>query len=171
VSYLEQFARNKGDNEETIVVTARFPKSLYHDFKTRCDSYGIPVSEAIRELVKGEMNGFKGLETATNNELATTIEREPTTQNTPPKNTKRIQSTTNKGKTTTKATTKQIDTTRWQVDKEIPCPICQEWFSSTNFSKHAKNVHESTRIEIFSNEENKDMANTLYFGRTGKEVK
>jgi antitoxin component of RelBE/YafQ-DinJ toxin-antitoxin module/uncharacterized C2H2 Zn-finger protein len=40
---------------------------------------------------------------------------------------------------------------QWEVDGKLPCPKCGQWFSASNFSRHAKS-HGTTTQEIFTNE-------------------
>lgn len=70
MGYLEQFARNQRRKEQTEVLTARLPRSLYNDFKTRCDELGLSISEAVYLLVEREMKGLDSV----SDEPATTIE-------------------------------------------------------------------------------------------------
>ncbi|HDU1185823.1 TPA: hypothetical protein REU56_002933 [Listeria monocytogenes] len=58
MSYLEQFARNKKSKEETEVLTARLPKTLYGNFKNYCDDLGLSISEGVCLLVEKEMDVF-----------------------------------------------------------------------------------------------------------------
>lgn len=150
MKYLKQFAR-KRNREETEVLTARLPKSLYKDFKRYCDELGLSISEAVFLLVEREMkeappqqeppketNGnLKHLHKNNDNRIddvvtTNTIEYKPKT----PK----------RQGTTTRFTTK-----KWVIEGELPCPICRQWVSASNFSRHAKQ-HNTITKDIFTDE-------------------
>jgi antitoxin component of RelBE/YafQ-DinJ toxin-antitoxin module len=146
MGYLEQFARNQRRKEQTEVLTARLPKSLYNDFKTRCDELGLSISEAVYLLVEREMKGLDSV----SDEPATTIEYKmnddvvATNTNVVKKNTRK-----------SKPNTKRFTTIQWKVDGQLPCPVCGEWKAAENFSRHAK-VHGMTTDQIFKSEEYED---------------
>lgn len=142
MGYLERFAKNGRAKEKTEVLTARIPESLYKDFKDYCDDLGLSISQAVYLLVKREMTA---IETETQDDesmLYTNVYKT---------NHSVVDATTNVVKPTTKATTSRFTTKQWQVNGEIPCPICGEWVSSSNFSRHAKQ-HGSNTYSIFTNE-------------------
>lgn len=39
----------------------------------------------------------------------------------------------------------RFTTKQWQVNDDLPCPICGEWTSASNFSRHAKQHNTNTR--------------------------
>jgi antitoxin component of RelBE/YafQ-DinJ toxin-antitoxin module len=43
--------------------------------------------------------------------------------------------------------------TKWKREDMVPCPICKEWKSASNFSRHAKETHNLSSEEMFTNEE------------------
>lgn len=56
MTYLKQFARNRRSKENTKVLTARLPESLYDEFQTYCNELGLSISEAICLLVDKEVS-------------------------------------------------------------------------------------------------------------------
>lgn len=156
MGYLEQFARNRRRKEKSEVLTARLPESLYSEFKTHCDELGLSISEAVCLLVEHEINTNK-IESTTNNytndELATTKECmdvvEANTQVNTIENQKR--SNTN---------TKRFTVKQYEVNGELPCPLCKQWINYSNFSRHAKQ-HETTTQDIFTNEEHLQQVNEM----------
>jgi antitoxin component of RelBE/YafQ-DinJ toxin-antitoxin module len=55
---LTQYAKNRR-KEETTVITARLPNSIYDELKTYCDNLGLSINEAINLLVKTELAELK----------------------------------------------------------------------------------------------------------------
>lgn len=163
MGYLEQFARNRRSKEKSEVLTARLPTSLYSDFKTYCDELGLSISEAVCLLVEREMAGVEPAagEVATtkeyiknddvvevNTEINTeVVERK---KDVVKQNTRRINSNTNR-----------FTTTQWKINGQLPCPICSEWKDAGNFARHAKNSHEMTTEQIFTNEKYQDKINAM----------
>jgi len=162
VGYLEQFARNRRNKEKTEVLTARLPKSLYSEFKYYCDDLGLSISEAVCLLVELEMS----TENSGFNEIATTeeyIKNDDETKVNTEMNTnvvdegvKVVEKNTRQNQTyTNRFTTKQF-----QVNGELPCPICGEWKKASNFARHAKG-HKIATEEIFTKEEYQDKINAM----------
>jgi antitoxin component of RelBE/YafQ-DinJ toxin-antitoxin module len=151
MGYLEQFARNTRRKEKSEVLTARLPQSLYSEFKAYCDELGLSISEAVYLLVEREMNSFDGV----SNELATTkeyIENDDVVVMNTETNTNIVDNVVKKKRNVTKSNTNRFTTKHWVVNGELPCPICNQWASSSNFARHAKQ-HDSTTQAIFTNEE------------------
>jgi hypothetical protein len=153
MGYLERFAKNGRAKEKTEVLTARIPESLYKDFKDYCDDLGLSISQAVYLLVKREMTGFEkenqdGESLLYTNEYKLNDDVYKTKHSVVEMNTN---VNTNVVKPTTKATTSRFSTKQWQINGELPCPICGEWVSSSNFSRHAKQ-HGSNTYSIFTNE-------------------
>lgn len=156
MGYLEQFARNKRRKEKTEVLTARLPKSLYEDFKRYCDELGLSISEAVCLLVEREVTGIES-----NTEIATTIEihdeykvnddKDIKSTNVYKENTNIVKKNAN----SFNSNTNRFTTKPWQVNGLLPCPICEEWRASGNFSRHVKQ-HGKTTEELFTHEEYKE---------------
>jgi antitoxin component of RelBE/YafQ-DinJ toxin-antitoxin module len=150
MSYLKQFARNKQHKEKTEVLTARLPANLHSDFKSYCNELGISVSEAVYLLIDKEITNVRNDETTN-------------------MNTERIQKYTKENETTapvvgqttdvvitnTNVNTNRFTVKQWEVEGEIPCPICEEWVSKSNFSRHAKVNHQNATQVIFAKHEEK----------------
>lgn len=153
MGYLENFARKSKSKEKSIVLTARLPESLYEDFKEHCEDLGLSISEAVYLLVDKEMKDQEVPKTHTtdykNNYdvvVTNTIEEKP----------KPIKRTAN----TTRFTTKP-----WVVDGDLPCPICGQWVSASNFSRHAKQ-HGTNTHAVFTNDGHLEKVNEMIKKRT-----
>lgn len=177
MGYLEKFARNRRIKENTTVLTARLPESLYGDFKGYCDDLGLSISEAVCLLVEREMVTLQG-----ESETALAIEYKTSddvfTTNTDEHN-EIVKSNTDKHKVntnvvkkhanTSKANTKRFTTKPFEVNNKLPCPICGEWKSASNFSRHAKDEHGSTTEDIFTNEEYKEKVKAMIQEKGGNQ--
>lgn len=152
MSYLEQFSRNKRRKEPSTVLTARLPESLYDHFKEHCDNLGLSISEGIYLLVEREITAH--LRTA--KEPSTYISEYTKDEDVVAVNTKPVIKHTVKMKVPTKRFTVQ----QWEVNRELPCPICTSWSNASNFSRHAKQ-HNTTTQAIFTNEEYIKKANEM----------
>lgn len=152
MGYLEQFARKRRSKEKSEVLTARLPQSLYSEFKQYCDDLGLSISEAVCLLVEREIKGFDGV----SSELSTTkeyIKNDDVVAENTEANTNVVNEVVERKRNASKANTSRFTTKQWMVKGELPCPICNQWVSASNFSRHAKQ-HNSTTQEIFTNEEN-----------------
>ncbi|WP_050183973.1 hypothetical protein [Domibacillus robiginosus] len=144
MSYLEQFARNKRRKEPSTVLTARLPDSLYENFKEHCDELGLSMSEAIYLLVEREIT----VNQKTGKESAAYISKHIQSGEEAATNTRPVIKDTIKMQTNTKRFTVK----QWEVDRELPCPICNSWSNAGNFSRHAKKHYTNTQA-IFTNQE------------------
>lgn len=144
MTYLKQFARNRRAREKTKVLTARLPVSLYDEFQTYCDEIGLSISEAICLLVDKEVSGIQletrdmPIEAKTDGDKSkiNTGEYKINTSsgelNTIERN-NAIKAKRNTGKTTTG----RFLTTPFQVNNELPCPLCGKWLNHKNYARHA----------------------------------
>jgi antitoxin component of RelBE/YafQ-DinJ toxin-antitoxin module len=149
MGYLENFARKPKGKEKSIVLTARLPESLYDEFKDHCEDLGLSISEAVFLLVEKEMRSqITTYEDKKNNDLVV-----KTTKDDKPK-------TVRKAAPTTRFTTKP-----WQVEGDLPCPICGQWVSSSNFSRHSKQ-HGTNTHAIFTNEDHLKTVDEMIKKRT-----
>ena len=64
---------------------------------------------------------------------------------------------------------KRFKVTQYTIDKKIPCPICNKWLSSSNFSKHAK-THGYKDTENLYNE-HIEKVKEMYKDRAGLQPK
>lgn len=163
MGYLEQFAKDRRSKGKTEVLTARIPESLYKNFKDYCDNLGLSMSQAVYLLVKREMTAIETETQDDESELYTNVYK--VNDDDDKTNHSVVCSNTNVYKSTTKSTTLRFTTKRWQVNGELPCPICGEWASSSNFSRHAKQ-HGSNTHSIFTNETYLIKVNEMILERT-----
>jgi antitoxin component of RelBE/YafQ-DinJ toxin-antitoxin module len=159
MGYLEQFARNRRGKEKTEVLTARLPESLYGDFKDHCEELGLSISEAVFLLVEREMKGISKEKTSEAKTPQPVLNTNDDKKNDDVviKNTQMNTKAVNEVSATKEANANRFTTKQWEVDGKLPCPKCGQWFSSSNFSRHAKS-HGTTTQEIFTNERYLDKA-------------
>jgi antitoxin component of RelBE/YafQ-DinJ toxin-antitoxin module len=164
MAYLKQFARNRRGKENTKVLTARLPESMYDELQNHCDSLGLSLSEAIYLLVEKEVRSIQQetrslpKETKTNedehktNTGETNINTNTGEINTLSKN-NAIKANSNSPKKSTansKRNTGRFTVKSFIINNELPCPICDTWLNSSNFSRHAKTLHNSNTESIFT---------------------
>lgn len=142
---LDKYARQSKTKEPSKVLPIRLPESIYEHFRQLCDELGLSMSEAGFLLIREELED--SLYNETTNEVAVTTER--------------IQkSIHHEGTPYTKNDTGKLSSfsTRWtsiayEIENELPCPLCHHWYSKANFSRHAKNHNTTTKELLESNEE------------------
>ncbi|MGC3792412.1 hypothetical protein [Priestia aryabhattai] len=142
---LDKYARQSKTKEPSKVLPIRLPESIYEQFRQLCDELGLSMSEAGFLLIREELED--SLYKQTTNEVAMTTERiqKPI----------HLQSTSDTRNNTGKPSS---FSTRWtsinyEIENELPCPICHQWYSKANFSRHAKNHNTTTKELLESNEE------------------
>ena len=59
MSLIKQYARNKRSKENTIVLTARLPETIYNKFQSYCEEYGFSLSEAVNLLIQNEVKSIE----------------------------------------------------------------------------------------------------------------
>lgn len=159
-STLQAFAK-KRKKEETTTITARVPNGKYNSFKNYCDDLGLSINEAINLLINVELK-----EASKNNNIVIQDEQHDLNQVTiddvindelelnnddeAKVNTKKNIEVKAK-KNTTSNTEGRFTTKQYQVNGELPCPICGNWENASNFNRHAKK-HATTSKDIFTNE-------------------
>lgn len=143
MNILKNYARTT-HKEPTEVTSVRIPKSLHKSFKKHCENYGLGIAEAINILIRNEL-GDAYKQHLHEDELDKLQEKQPKKSSSPqkvtPKSPPRSQTNRNPGR---------FLTTQYRVEDELPCPICGEWKSHTNFARHVKSNHGKTTQEIFT---------------------
>ncbi len=140
---LDKYARQSKSKEPSKVLPIRLPESVYERFRQCCEGLGLSMSEAGYLLIKEELED--SLYNANIDEIAAT--------------TQRIQNPIHYEKTLyTKENTARSPSfsTRWtsidyEIENELPCPLCHQWYSKANFSRHAKNHSTTTKELLESN--------------------
>lgn len=150
---LKNYARTI-NKEPTEVMSVRIPKSLHKSFKKHCENYGLGIAEAINILIRNELgDSYKQhLHEDESNKLQDKL---PQKSSSPQRTISKSSPRSNTGRFTT---------TEYQVDGELPCPICGEWKSHGNFARHVKTTHGKTTQEIFT--ENHETAISMVKART-----
>ncbi|MGY0013248.1 hypothetical protein [Bacillus anthracis] len=136
---LKNYARTI-NKEPTEVTSVRIPKSLHKSFKKHCENYGLGIAEAINILIRNELgDSYKQhLHEDESNKLQDKL---PQKSSSPVKKIIKQSPRSNTGRFTT---------AEYRVEDELPCPICGEWKSHTNFARHVKGTHGKTTQEIFT---------------------
>lgn len=142
---LDKYARQSKTKEPSKVLPIRLPESIYEQFRQLCDELGLSMSEAGFLLIREELED--SLYDKTTNEVAVTTERiqKPI----------HLESTPYTRNNTSKSSS---FSTRWtsveyEIENELPCPLCHHWYSKANFSRHAKNHNITTKELLESNKE------------------
>ncbi|WP_454871099.1 hypothetical protein [Priestia megaterium] len=142
---LDKYARHCKRKEPTKVLPIRMPESTYNQFRQRCEDLGLSMSEAGYLLIKEEIED--DVYTSYTNEVAVTTSplQLPIQKEDAP---------------TTKVIGQKtfLPSTRWtsasyEIENELPCPLCNQWYSKANFSRHAKSHNSSTRGILESHQE------------------
>lgn len=143
MNILKNYARTTY-KEPTEVTSVRIPKSIHKSFKKHCEQYGLGIAEAINILIKNELGDtYKqpDYEDVSNKLQEQLPKKSSSPQKVTPKSPPRSQTNSNTGR---------FLTTQYRVEDELPCPICGEWKSHTNFARHVKGTHSKTTQEIFT---------------------
>ncbi|MGF9893276.1 hypothetical protein ABEX78_32100 [Priestia megaterium] len=142
---LDKYARQFKRKEPTKVLPIRMPESIYNQFRERCEDLGLSMSEAGYLLIKEEIES--DVYTSYTNEVAVTTNSLQT-----PIQTEDAPTTKVVGRKTS------LPSTRWtsasyEIENELPCPLCNQWYSKANFSRHVKNHNFTTREILESHQE------------------
>lgn len=155
MSLLEANKRSEKTNK-TVVATSRITEKEYKDFKELCDRTGFSVSEAIRVLIQGELNpetpkrAEKPAQRKPAPVVAPVVAVENTEEASPEYSTPAPKSFNPKSRPI-RSNFGRFTTEKWKVENFLPCPICNTWVSSSNFSRHVKTNHNNmTSEELFT---------------------
>jgi hypothetical protein len=175
MSLLKNKQRGKKDTLNCPVST-RLSKSEYEKFEQLCENTGYKMSEALRMLIVNELNtsgkqnvyDTKRLQYVNDTFVDKSIQNDTNGKQSVNESiqneNKSIQDDDGKvivgdqvfeKKKTTSGRKGRFSLNRWKVDNRVPCPICEEWVSAANFSRHAKDIHKSNTKAIFDNLEEK----------------
>lgn len=140
---LKNYARMV-NKEPTEVTSVRIPKSLHKSFKKHCENYGLGIAEAINILIRNEL-GDAYKQHLHEDESDKLQKKSPKKSSSPQKVTPKSPS-----RSQTNSSPGRFLTTQYRVEDELPCPICGEWKSHTNFARHVKGTHGKSTQEIFT---------------------
>lgn len=150
MSILRRHAR---PNPQTL--TRRYNTRLSEDhavqFEKLCRECNFTPSEAIRLLIVEELKRVRDEGEMMSREMRTYGDEEATES---------IQKKAYVSRPKRISTVGRFNTKPWQVDGYTACPVCQTWYSSKNFSRHAKE-HGMTTQEIFQDEERRKIADEM----------
>lgn len=138
---LDKYARQFKRKEPTKVLPIRIPESIYNQFRERCKDLGLSMSEAGYLLIKEEIESDVYI-SYTNEIAVTTIPIQK--ENTP---------TTKVVDQKTSLPSMRWTSASYEIENELPCPLCNQWYSKANFSRHAKNHNFTTREILESHQE------------------
>lgn len=156
MSILKRYAKDT-IKEPTEVLTTRVPRSIYNQFKKHCEQYGLSLAEATAILIKTELGA--SYKAPSHEDVSKPIQKEVPIQ------TSSLQAVSPKKQQRSNNTGRFV-TTEYRVEDELPCPICGEWKSHTNFARHVKTNHGKTTQEIFT--ENHETAISMVKARTSQ---
>ncbi|PEL23438.1 hypothetical protein CN624_21295 [Bacillus toyonensis] len=139
ISILKRYAKDTA-KEPTEVLSLRIPRSIYNKYKEHCEQYGLSLAEATAILIKTELGD--SYRAPSREDVSKPIQKEL------PKQSSSLRTVSPKKKPSSNPG--RFLTTEYQVNGDLPCPICGEWKSSTNFSRHVKVTHNKTTQEIFT---------------------
>lgn len=168
---LREHARRQRKKEETDILAARLPVSKIRKFKAFCKELGIPVSEAIHLMIDEQL----ALSNTENNEYITQSYEKSYTSDNESKTSynEGINSVNNldvkKVHTRKRSNRNRFVADPWKVDGKIPCAICKQWYSFTNFSRHAQTKHGLSTEEILTKGECGEVALEMVRRRKGEE--
>jgi hypothetical protein len=154
-STLQQFAK-KRKKEQTTVITARLPNSKYNLFKKYCDDLGLSINEAINLLIEAEL---KEVDIIIQNEADVNQVTIDDVINDSKDDEEKVNTEVN-----TKGNNKRFTTKQYEINEELPCPICSTWWKATNYNRHVQK-HVKTRKEIFTNEKYQDKIKAMIEAR------
>lgn len=139
MSLMKQYARNKRNKENTIVLTARLPESIYNKFQSYCEEYGFSLSEAVNLLIQNEVKSIENDDKKNDDETKVNTGETKVSTNTGQTNTGQKKPNTDTGeKNTGQTNTKRFLVKPFTINEQLPCPICNSWSDQKNFSRHAK---------------------------------
>lgn len=160
MNILKNYARTT-NKEPTEVTSVRIPKSMYKKFKHHCERYGLSITESINILIRNELGG--SLKEVNYEDEPKKIQKQLPLESSSPSVKLPTPPTRSQPR---KQNGSRFLTTEYQVNGDLPCPICGEWKSSTNFSRHVKVTHNKTTQEIFT--ENHEKAISMVKARTSQ---
>lgn len=137
MGYLKKNKKMYSSENRDKTVATRLSAREFEDFLSLCEETGYSVAEAMRGLILNELRDdvFRKKHEETNVNIMYTNEDEEETERNIPRAVRNPKT--------------KFSTTKWNVDGRLPCPICEEWSSASNFARHAKVTHEMTTKELF----------------------
>lgn len=154
MSVLEKYSK-KTRKEESEVLTARLPKSLYKAFQEHCKDLGLSISEGVYLLVREEMSKIEDKPKQLKKDVSENtkiVSKEVTTTTIKPQN--EVKTNTKQSKNESSSNGK-FTVTPYSIEKLTACPICEAWISRSNFKRHCSDQHDKTPQQIFESEQNK----------------
>jgi hypothetical protein len=176
MSLLKPYAKKPEKKEKSKTATVRLPLSLLEDFQSYCKDLNLPVSQAVRLLIEYELTGrkknenFRTEETQILKQVPEKVIYEKDTVEIP-KKTEAAQRE-KKEKRVGVSTGKRFTTKPWEIDGELPCPICGngKWTANGNIDRHFKNDHGTKRREVFNNPEYLKIADEMHAERLERDI-
>lgn len=141
---LEKNKKEKKENKNVVLPT-RLTQDEYDKFSELCQSTGHTMSEAVRMLIQNELNPSKP---APQKQQVERVEVPTYDVPLPPVET--VSKPKPRSYTPSSGELLRFTTEKWKIGNFLPCPICMEWASASNFSRHAKTTHNMTTKELFN---------------------
>jgi hypothetical protein len=152
---LEQLAK-KSKKEETTVITARLANSKYNWLKKYCDDLGISINEAINFLLDVEYKEWakKNKNVIQENEVdisQMTIEEAIRNESENEKDDEiKVNTKVNTNIDTDEIKERFVYEPYMNHDNKVPCPICEKFYSKSNYVRHTNKQHEMTPEEVLT---------------------
>lgn len=156
----------------TRLFATKLPESLADEFEAYCKELNITPSEALRLLVYEEMESVKrtknnlsypALTEDTERQLAATLESPPVTPREPKPRPKPAKRSGWGG-------SGRLTTVQWEIEKELPCPVCEQWGKSVNFARDHVRGHGlpfKDKTEFLHHPDYKPIVEQMYKERIG----
>lgn len=159
-NYLKRFAKRKTPKRDKAR-GIRLPADIDREFEEHCRKYDLSFNEGILRLILREL----GKDDEYYPEISVTKEAQPkqessanVSQRVPSVAQQRLDldSIVSRPRTTT---TKKFTVKPYEVDGYVPCPICRDWYSYTNYARHCKTTHGKGSQQVI--EENKEIVEQM----------
>lgn len=144
MSYLRKFAREKADEKKNKQFTVRVPQKFYDRFMDHINQLGLNLNESIYLLMQNELGENK--KKVNRHTIVTQKDVKKGDKVMHDKNEKMIDSDSENKRIVRGRFTVEP----WVVNGYVPCPLCRKWYSRTNFSRHARTVHNLTTEELLT---------------------
>jgi antitoxin component of RelBE/YafQ-DinJ toxin-antitoxin module len=170
MSLLKKHAAKPKKAEKSEVVTVRLPSVLLNDFQNYCKELNLSVSKAVRLLIKYEL--IRQEQNQNLKEEPKQVLKQEQKKEITPEKIKFPEVNVQEKKAEVKKRVgvgKRFTTKHWEVDNELPCPICKngKWMSQSNIDRHFKKDHGTSRRAIFSDARYIEIADEMFDKRLG----
>jgi hypothetical protein len=157
--YLRRFAKGKTAKKDKSR-GIRLPSDIDREFEEHCRKYGLSFNEGILYLIIHELGKDRHASpeiSVTNEAQSTHKEDTNVSQRVPSVAQQRLNLDAIVSRPRTN--TKRFSVKPYEVDGYVPCPICRDWYSYTNYARHCKTTHGKGSQQVI--EENKEIVEQM----------